>query len=424
MKRKISILISICLWGLTIIAADVDDSTGVILRDNQVYILHKVDAGQGLFAVARRYKVHWTTVRDANPGSETSLNPGKILYVPTGKTESQFWGKKKPVYSKDNNTYTKPKEKAKPEKERKSINEESNSSPKTSFTVFYTVKKGETLFSIAEKFNTTVEFLKQLNNLKTERVKDGTDILVPFTEETKDKVKEKTETPAKEKIVETKKEETIIDTEAEPIVEKKKDEKKKDEETKDDDKTKENSEKDKDEILIEKKEETKKVEKEIEDISKKIEEEKSKEPEVKEKTENSDNIENILKEAEKNKDDGSKTEETSNEESAKTPWKYKIEVESYPEYDIEKVSETGQGKVMDDKTIDQTKDWVIHHNAPENTIILITNPVNNKTVYAKVVKNFNRSDDNQVIIYITKNTADFLELSKKDKFNIKLSFAK
>ena len=31
------------------------------------------------------------------------------------------------------------------------------------------VKKGETLFSIAQKFFTTVDFLKQLNKLKTPR---------------------------------------------------------------------------------------------------------------------------------------------------------------------------------------------------------------------------------------------------------------
>ncbi|NUM30916.1 MAG: LysM peptidoglycan-binding domain-containing protein [Bacteroidetes bacterium] len=411
--KKILFLITICIGGMALMANSVDDSTGVILRNNQVYILHKVDAGQGLFAVGRRYKIHWTAIRDANPGSETSLYPGKILYVPTGKTESQFWGKKKPIYSKDNSTYNKPKEKVKPEKEKKSIADETSNSPKTSFTVFYTVKKGETLFSIAEKFNTTVEFLKQLNNLKTEKVKEGTDILVPFAEETKEKVTEKTESKPKETITEKTEEETKKDNENESNSNKNNDKE-----------SKENAEKDKDEILIEKKEETKKVEKEIEDISKKIEEEKNNEKKENDKSNDTEDIENIIKEADKNKEKETKKDEVPSEESVNIPWKYKIEVESFPEYDIEKVSEKGQGKVMDDKTIDQTKDWVIHHNAPENTIILITNPINNKTVYAKVVKNFNRKDDNQVIVYITKNTADFLELSKKDKFNIKLSFAK
>ena len=148
------------------------------------------------------------------------------------------------------------------------------------------------------------------------------------------------------------------------------------------------------------------------------------EQEKKETNDDNTNISDIIKEADKNKNKDTKEEDDNNSDNLKTPWQYKIEVETYPEYDIEKVTETGQGKVMDDKTIDQTKDWVIHHNAPENTIILITNPANNKTVYAKVVKNFNRTSDNQVMIYLTKNTADFLELNKKDKFNIKLSFAK
>ena len=75
----------------------------------------------------------------------------------------------------------------------------------------------------------------------------------------------------------------------------------------------------------------------------------------------------------------------------KSKIEYTITTENFPEYDVEKVTETGIGKLTNDPKINQTKDWVIHHNAPENTIILITNPVNNKTIYAKVVKNFKRA---------------------------------
>lgn len=43
----------------------------------------------------------------------------------------------------------------------------------------YTVKKGDTLYSIAQKFNTTVDELKKLNNLTTNNLTIGTTLLIP-----------------------------------------------------------------------------------------------------------------------------------------------------------------------------------------------------------------------------------------------------
>lgn len=347
------LLIFCCLSSLSF--ASIDDSTGVILKNDKVFILHKVEAGQGLFGVARRYKVLWTVVRDANPGSETKILPGQVLLVPTGKTEKQFFGNKTPKYSKNNGEYSRPIKPKTPEKEKPADVSGVDNSPKTTFTLFYTVKKGETLFSIAQKFNTTVDFLKQLNKLKSETVAVGIDILVPMTETT-----------------------------------------------------------DADVIIAQKEAEAKKTQKELDDLAAKLEAEKKREKQ------RLDSI-NLAKTTTVVKDDSPKKEE---DKPKVLKTEYTIITENFPEYDVEKVTETGYGKVMNDPKINQTKDWVIHHTAPENTIILITNPVNNKTVYAKVVKNFERTENDPLIIYLTKNTAEFLELSKKDKFSIKISFAK
>ena len=333
----------------------VDDSIGVILKNNKVFILHKVEAGQGLFGVARRYKTVWTKIRDANPGSDKSLLPGQILLVPTGKSETEFFGKKTPKYSKNNGEYSKPEKPKIVEKEKTPEHVDPNKSDKTSFTVFYTVKKGETLFSIAQKFGTTVDFLKQLNKMKADAVTEGQDILVPLTDST-----------------------------------------------------------DADVILAQKEAEAKRAQKELEELTAKIDAEKRKEQEQKDSMKITE-TKTIVKETETKKDDA---------KPVVTKTEYTITTENYPEYDIEKVTETGQGKVMTDNTINQAKDWVIRHNAPENTVILITNPVNNKTIYAKVVKNFTRNENDALILYITKNTADYLELNKKDKFAVKISFAK
>jgi LysM repeat protein len=373
MQLKIKLIAFFCLIQF-FASASVDDSTGVILKNGKVYILHKIEAGQGLFGVARRYKTVWTSVRDANPGSDKQLLPGQIVLVPTGKTEKQFFGNKTPKYAKNAAQYNKPEKTIAPEKEKPADNSNSNSSPKTSFTLYYTVKKGETLFSIAEKFGTTVDFLKQLNKLYNEKLEVGKDILVPMTDE-----------------------------------------------------------KDADVIIAQKEAEAKKLKKELDEITEKIEEEKknqkteatenTEKPKKEETNENLDKTENN----ENTKDNGKKSEsEPVKDGDVKSivTTEYSIVTENFPEFDVEKITETGYAKLMNDPNIDQTKDWVLHHNAPENTLILITNPNNNKTVYVKVVKNFTRKDNDSLIIQLTKKTADDLELNKKDKFAIKISFAK
>lgn len=47
----------------------------------------------------------------------------------------------------------------------------------TSYTI-YTVQKGDTLYSIARKFNTTVSNLESINNLKTSNLSIGQKLLI------------------------------------------------------------------------------------------------------------------------------------------------------------------------------------------------------------------------------------------------------
>jgi LysM repeat protein len=339
MQLKLKLILLFCFLG-SFAFASVDDSTGVILRNGQVYILHKVDKGQSLYGAAQRYKVQWTDIRDANPGSEIKINIGQILRIPTGKTEKQFFGNKTPKYSKNANEYSKPTTKVK-DKDEKAIVTISvdNSESNATFTIPYTVKKGETLFSIAQKFNTSVDFLKQLNKLKSEAVEVEKKILVPVNGSAE------SDSLARQREEELANQREKVKTDSINLIN-----------------SKINSE----------------------EIEKKIEEEKN---------------------------------------TPSIPG-YTIVTENFPEFDVEKITETGCGKLMADTKINQTKNWITHHSAPAGTVILITNPANNKTVYAKVVKNFYRAENDAVIVYLTKTTVENLGFDKKEKFTLKLSFAK
>ncbi len=347
MFLKIKFLLLLCFLSCYSFAS-IDDSIGVILKNNKVFIIHKVEKGQGLYGIARRYKTVWTQIRDANPSSSEMLIIGQILLVPTEKTEKEFFGNKTPKYSKFKGEYIKP-VKTKPAKVEKIVdNTSAESTSNTSFTFKYKVKKGETLFSIAQKFATTVDFLKQLNKLKEENIHEEIEILVPIIDDAMANSIEKKEAAESNKIA-------------------------------------------------------------LDDLKKSTS--KIKEEEKKEVVDTVDLHQNLPAVTEPKK------------ERIEIPG-YTITTENFPEYNVEKITETGFGKVMNDKKTNQTKDLIFHHNAPENTIILITNPANNKTIYARVVKNFNRDENDPVIIYLTKSTAEYLELNKKDKFAIKISFAR
>ena len=48
----------------------------------------------------------------------------------------------------------------------------------------YTVKKGDSLYSIAKKYNTTVDELKRINNLSSNLLSIGQKLIIPSNEST------------------------------------------------------------------------------------------------------------------------------------------------------------------------------------------------------------------------------------------------
>ena len=326
MVSKLKLFFILCFFSALSVSAN-DDSTGVILRNGKVFKLHRVESGEGLQAIARLYKLEWTEIKANNPGSEKGLKKGQILLIPTFKSESEFFGSKPPVYSKSKSEYSKPKSNVDKSSKTTETSKSIDSPPSTSFTTFYKVQRGETLYGISRKFNTTVEFLVQLNKLNSTQLEVGRDILVPISDPT---INQSTETTETEKKIEP----SIAIEPVKP-----------------------------EEAMVETK----------------------------------DTVE--FKE-------------------------YSITIENLPEYAIDKVIEKGLCKVSNDKKLNQGKELVLHHNVPQNTIIRITNPKNNKSTYVKVVNNFNRSKSDPVIMYLNKKTAEYLEVDKKNPSNIIISFAK
>ncbi len=76
-----------CLMGLfmalSLQAASAPvDSVGIEKRDGKRYILHRVNQGQTLYAIARRYNTSVSAIRAANPSIKSSVRYGQEVRVP------------------------------------------------------------------------------------------------------------------------------------------------------------------------------------------------------------------------------------------------------------------------------------------------------------------------------------------------------
>jgi len=119
------------------------DSVGQEMRGSQRFLKHRVAAGETLFGLARRYKVTVDQLTAANPQLKNGLAVGQVVAVPrpaAGKTVAP--AAKTPATTAKTAT------------------------PAAGGT--HTVVKGETLFSIARRYNMSPAELAKLNGLSTD----------------------------------------------------------------------------------------------------------------------------------------------------------------------------------------------------------------------------------------------------------------
>ena len=110
--------------------------TGEVVGENY----YKVKSGDTLWSIARNYGVTVTELKEANNLTSNSLSIGQLLYIPKEETE---------------------------------IIE----------TEVYTVKSGDTLYSIARKYNISVDELKSLNNLTSNTLSIGQKLKISSTKQ-------------------------------------------------------------------------------------------------------------------------------------------------------------------------------------------------------------------------------------------------
>ncbi|MFI5159019.1 MAG: LysM peptidoglycan-binding domain-containing protein [Sphingobacteriales bacterium] len=174
MKFRILLLVTLLLTSTTALFANsLRDSIGVENKDGKKIILHKVDPKDNYYSIGRRYKVSPKAIIQYN--NNATMQIGVIIKVPTDRPflESSYNTPQKPqpthpVVVKQHVNAPAAAQEQKAEPEQKPIPTSSNAP-----TQDYKISAGETLYSIAKRFGTTVEDITNINGLTSTTLSPG-----------------------------------------------------------------------------------------------------------------------------------------------------------------------------------------------------------------------------------------------------------
>ena len=148
---------------------------------------YTVQSGDSLWSISKKFGISVDELKQANNLTSNLLSIGQNLYIPNKKTDvttSEY------VVSKGDTLYGIAQKFGTTVDNLKSINNLTTDSlaigqilkipsEEVSSTNTYTVKSGDTLYGIASKYNTTVDELKSLNNLTSNTLSIGQTLKIP-----------------------------------------------------------------------------------------------------------------------------------------------------------------------------------------------------------------------------------------------------
>ena len=116
------------------------------------FINYTVKKGDSLYTIARAYNIDIDTLKKDNSLTSNIISVGQILKIRTGEENIEV----EECFGED---YT---------------------PPETNNSITYTVKSGDSLYKIANKYNTSVSAIMNLNNLKSSSLSIGQTLKIPL----------------------------------------------------------------------------------------------------------------------------------------------------------------------------------------------------------------------------------------------------
>ena len=139
---------------------------------------HIVEAKQTLYGISRIYNCTVEELIKLNPNADKGLDIGQVLIVPITSENHQTEVEDQPISSPFNAT----------------VRKEDTLKYEVSLedsVLRYTVKKGETLYSISRRFMVPLNKLKERNNMRWNRIKPGQVLIIPLKKESVEKIEVK-----------------------------------------------------------------------------------------------------------------------------------------------------------------------------------------------------------------------------------------
>lgn len=139
----------------------VPDSIGVQTKNGKLFVQHKVEPKETLFALSRKYGVPVSVIVESNPSVQNSINIGQIVLIPRKAAVANAvasTAKAIPAAAPEasNRTFT--------------VNEKGEK--------LHTVEAKQTLYSIARLHDVSLEDVKKWNNLASNQVNIGSVLIV------------------------------------------------------------------------------------------------------------------------------------------------------------------------------------------------------------------------------------------------------
>jgi len=132
---------------------------------------YRAKKGDTLAKIAKKYRVRLKDLQKENTVSARHIKPGTKIIIPSAKTGAVKNGK------------TESKEKESAGTDNSALRETRNEEPASKAiqvpdTLYHTVRKGDTIASVSKKYSIDPDELKELNGLKSSKLKKGRKLLV------------------------------------------------------------------------------------------------------------------------------------------------------------------------------------------------------------------------------------------------------
>lgn len=139
------------------------DSVGVARKNGKLFVQHKVEPKETLYALSRKYGVPVAQIVEANPSVQTTIKIGEIVLVPRGFVSvAATAAPASTAPAASNRTFT--------------VNSIGNK--------MHTVEPKQTLYSVSRLYNISVDNLKFWNNLPDNTIEIGQKLIVGMGEPT------------------------------------------------------------------------------------------------------------------------------------------------------------------------------------------------------------------------------------------------